>query len=156
MSTLHETGLDIVPQPFNSTLAKKPLFTKISNYSIQLCGERTVFLPGQPIEGVVSFAVHGSCVHVDSLTVHVHGFAHTALYRMLVHKLDETNMYGSTSTQLFKESLTVLSGINRNSVPLAPGVYTFPFRMQLPSINNLPATFQVCYPSFKFPSCIIS
>ncbi|KAJ3096652.1 Arrestin domain-containing protein 4 [Phlyctochytrium planicorne] len=118
--------------------------TRISLFEIGLDDNRTIFLPGQRLEGHVCLNVTEP-ITVRILRVRFSGTVSTRLSRK-EHSLSS----GSSTTVLFKELQTMLGSPGEDErVRLEPGEYVYPFSFRVP-LTSLPASFEGNFGRVKY------
>ncbi|KAJ1559627.1 hypothetical protein HK405_009907, partial [Cladochytrium tenue] len=95
----------------------------VTDYRVELLGNRTVFLPGQYVEGLVSFHVLAP-VEVYNLTVTLKGVVVTSVFKARSRRevtVDENSITAGSTALVFKESESLLS--NRRLPASFKGIY---------------------------------
>ncbi|KAI9332156.1 hypothetical protein DFJ73DRAFT_856145 [Zopfochytrium polystomum] len=117
---------------------------KLSHFHLQVLGNKTVFLPGECVEGSLSFEVH-SPLEVMKLAVELKGISYASVFKDRGKKtIPEESLYSSSSHVIFKEIYDVLPFRIGSPYTLEPGRHQYPIRCYMPT-QALPASFEGCY-----------
>ncbi|KAJ1567669.1 Arrestin domain-containing protein 4 [Cladochytrium tenue] len=123
----------------------------VIDYRVELLGNRTVFLPGQYVEGVISFHVLAP-VEVYNLNVTLKGVVITSVFKAKPGRevnIDENSITAGSATLIFKESEALLGNRVGHTHLLMPGPHQYLFRCRLPS-RRLPASFEGIYGRIEY------
>jgi hypothetical protein len=117
----------------------------ISNFEIQLADNRTVWIPGQRLEGFIALTTTKP-IEVQLLRVRFVGKVATFLTKSeakyLANDFSITNE--SSTVTLFKDFTNLVGDFAGDPVMLRPDEYVYPFQFRLPS-SSIPCSFEVCF-----------
>ncbi|KAJ3209388.1 hypothetical protein HDU67_006214 [Dinochytrium kinnereticum] len=117
---------------------------RITQFEIGFDNNRTIFMPGQRIEGHVFLTVKERVV-IRILRLRFSGSISTRMSRK-----ENSMTSGSTTTVLFKELMTVLGAAGEEErITLEPGEYVYPFSFRVP-LTSLPASFEGNFGRIKY------
>ncbi|TPX36925.1 hypothetical protein SmJEL517_g00938 [Synchytrium microbalum] len=129
----------------NSTLSRRILARRVtarkadplvSHFSLEMDDNRTVFLPGQRVEGHVALNLLGSA-EVRILQIRFTGYILTRLY-----KTDTNISAHSASITLFRDVQAMIAApsMEERGVMVPEGEYVYPFSFRMPP-TNLPPSY---------------
>ncbi|KAI9325916.1 hypothetical protein DFJ73DRAFT_867796, partial [Zopfochytrium polystomum] len=117
---------------------------RLGPVSITVFGNKTVFLPSEAVEGVVSFEVFAP-VALYNVIASVKGFVHTSLFKDNHEKeIEEESVYACSTDVFFKDLISLLPYRTGQAHNLEPGNHHYPFRFRMPA-QRLPASFEGKY-----------
>jgi hypothetical protein len=115
----------------------------ITNFEIQLADNRTVWIPGQRLEGFIALTTTKP-IEVQLLRVRFVGKVATFLTKSEAKYLpnDFSITNESSTITLFKDFTNLVGDFASDPVLLRPDEYVYPFQFRLPS-SSIPCTFEV-------------
>ncbi|KAI8852364.1 hypothetical protein BC829DRAFT_440786 [Chytridium lagenaria] len=117
---------------------------RISQFEIGLDDNRTIFMPGQRIDGYVSLRV------VQPIIVRILRLRFSGTVTTRMSRKENSISSASSTTVIFKELQTVLGSAGEEErIPLEPGDYVYPFSFRVP-LATLPASFEGNFGRVKY------